>query len=169
MKNVFVLMLIFITLTACEKEHAKREIAPPNACGGQNSISNPCPVSPYLLLVDPSSFNGKYVDVLLYAPGGGAKIVFITRDLAEYEDYVSSIQVVSGLEKFPQDASYVRVVGLFHSDASDRGVGGGIHRQFGIFPEIVSVDRVKSVTERREECSVHNCKIVYNDGSNVID
>ncbi len=162
-------MIFFVALSACKNEHAKTNLAPPNACGGQNSSSNPCPVSPYRLLVDSSSFDGKYVDVLLYAPGGGAKLVFLAKDSAEYDDYVSSIQVVAGMEKLPQNASYVRVVGLFSSDTSDRGVGGGIYRQFGLLREIISVTQVKSVTERREACRALDCSIVYDDGSHVID
>jgi hypothetical protein len=169
MKNVIILVLICFSLLACKKEHAKRELAPPNACGEQNSISNPCPVSPYLLLADSASFNGKFIDVLLYAPGGNTKLVFLAKNSAEYDDYVSSIQIVSGMEKLPQEAGYVRVVGNFYNDTSDRGVGGGLHRQFGVFREIVSVTHVKSVTERREECKVPNCNIVYDDGSHVID
>jgi len=138
-----------------------------NACAMENGVNNPCPVSPYRLMTESDRLDGKYVDVLLYAPGGGASLVFLTRDLADYEDYTSSIKILEGAEKLPRESGYVRLVGIFSNDRSDRGLGGGIYRQIGVIKKITSVSKVKSIDERREACRAAGCYVTYDDGSNV--
>jgi hypothetical protein len=166
MRYVAALIIAIPMLVSCgEKQDVN--VSTQNACALENRADNPCPISPYRLVTEPSRLDGKYVDVLLYAPGEGAKIVFLSRDLADYEDYTSSIQILDGADELPKEASYVRLVGLFSNDRSDRGLGGGTYRQLGVIKKIVLVSKVKSMGERREACKAAGCFVTYDDGSNV--
>ncbi len=166
MKYAAALLIAIPVLVSCgEKQDANASTQ--NACARKNGVDNPCPISPYRLVADSSRLDGKYVDVLVYAPGEGAKIVFLSRDLADYEDYTSSIQILDGADELPKEPGYVRLVGQFSSDRSDRGVGGGIYRQLGVIRKIASVSKVKSMSERREACRAAGCFVTYDDGSNI--
>lgn len=169
MRYTTALLIAVPMLVSCGEKYEAHEasVSTQNACVLENRADNPCPISPYGLMTEPDRLNGKYVDVLLYAPGEGAKLVFLTRDLADYEDYTSSIQVLDGAEKLPKDAGYVRLVGVFSNDRSDRGLGGGIYRQLGVMRKITSVSKVKSIGERRDACKAAGCYVTYDDGSDI--
>jgi hypothetical protein len=133
---------------------------------GNNGRDRPCQTSIYHLLSQPRQFDGLFVEAIAYYPGMDAKLVFVNKDAAEFEDYAASLLLLDpDPAKWDRAAGYVGFVGRFKANTQDHGVGNGVHRQFGTLSGIVRVAGRSPMSERAAGCAKERgCVVFYRDG-----
>lgn len=165
--KLFLLITAFFFVCACDgggrnKKPIVSRIDPRHQCTPQyNAQDAYCEVSVYELVAMPNRFDGMYVTFVAYVPDVSPKIVFFTRDAAEYEDYQSSFFIgVGDRGKFIKPG-YARIFARFKHDRSDKNIAVGYGRQLGLLVDVESVKYIRSMSERKRECDVQKCVVGY--------
>lgn len=165
----FLLITLFSIFFVCAcdggERHKKSIVSkadPRHQCAPQyNAQDAYCEVSVYELVAMPNRFDGMYVTFVAYVPDVRSKIVFFTRDAAEYEDYQSSFFIgADDRERFIK-TGYARIFARFKHDRSDKNIAVGYGRQLGLLVDVESVKYIRSMSERKRECDVQGCVVDY--------
>lgn len=129
---------------------------------GSGTKHYPCSASIYEISGSPDDYNGKYVETVVYYPGGGAVTVFFNRDSADSHDMFSSLLMMNQVDA---DGGYILVSGEFHYDKSDQGSMS--YRQFGLINDVSVIRRMGSLAHTLSTCSKEKCRMDYSKSGGI--
>jgi hypothetical protein len=116
------------------------------------------------LIANPHEYDGAWIRVLAYSPGGGSRALFPGEDQFEYGDFDSSILIVDAESKLPKVSGFVQLSGQFYVNSEVSDLAGGLYRSFGTIRKIKMMYRKTSVSEQLQQCAGEKCTLEYVDG-----